>query len=124
MTSPAWRRIANSPGAPAAARRYVGEVLAGDPAEVVDAVALMVSELATNCVRYADTDLSVSVERQPGRVRVDVADGSGGAPRLRNPGPSDTTGRGLRIVQQLSDEWGVHEHGDRRGKSVWFFVRA
>lgn len=124
MPGTAYRRIVNSPAAPAAARRYVGEVLAGTAADVVDAVALMVSELVTNCIRHANSDLTVSVERTDAQVHVDVADEGGGAVTLRDPGPFETSGRGLRIVQQLSDEWGVCERVDRHGKSVWFVVRA
>ncbi|HEV7523969.1 MAG TPA: ATP-binding protein [Acidimicrobiia bacterium] len=111
--------IANSPAAPAEARRYVGEALAGAPVEVVDAVTLMVSELATNCVRYVDTDFTVSIERSASQVRVDVADEGGGVVSLRRPQTTDPTGRGLNIVDKLSDEWGVDANADH-GKNVWF----
>jgi anti-sigma regulatory factor (Ser/Thr protein kinase) len=118
------RRIPNTPAAPAAARRYVGEVLAGERDEVVDLVALMVSELATNCVLYADSDLTVSVEKKGRQLRVDVADDGAGTVTLRNPGSTELTGRGLRIVEQLSDKWGVCTRRGRDGKSVWFTVRS
>jgi serine/threonine-protein kinase RsbW len=51
----------------------------------------------------------VSVDRRARSVRVDVADEGGGAVVFRDPIPTEPTGRGLRIVEQLSDEWGVRE---------------
>ena len=115
------RSIRNSPAAPGIARRYVGESLAGAPPEVVDSAELMVSELATNCVRYVETDFTVTVERTPQQVRVDVADSGRGAVEMQDPTPADASGRGLRIVDELADAWGVDvAAGDRDGKSVWF----
>ena len=112
-------RTRNPPAAPALARRYVGEVLTDAPRSVVDIVELMVSELATNCVRYVESDITVTVERTAERVRVDVADCGHGEIEMKDPDPNDPTGRGLRIVDRLSDSWGVEDApGD--GKSVWF----
>jgi anti-sigma regulatory factor (Ser/Thr protein kinase) len=115
--------IHNTPAAPTLARRYVGEALASAPRDVSDVAALMVSELATNCVRYAKSDFTVSIEQTARTVRVDVADESGGDVAMRHPDPTDAAGRGLRIVEQRSDGWGVHERVDRAGKSVWFTLR-
>ena len=39
-----------------------------------------------------------------------------------SPLPADPTGRGLRIVSALSDEWGVLGGGSGGGKAVWFRV--
>jgi anti-sigma regulatory factor (Ser/Thr protein kinase) len=114
--------IRNTPDAPAVARRYVREALTGLPLDVVDTVALMVSELATNCVRHAETDFSMTIEQTGRHVRVDIADGATGRVAARLPEPSESTGRGLCIVDRLSDEWGVTESLDREGKSVWFMV--
>lgn len=124
VTSTHHRRIPNSLAAPATARRYVAQVLAGECSDLLDAVVLMVSELATNCVLHADSDLVVSVERAGGEVRIDVADDDPSPVARRDPRPDEATGRGLRIVDELADEWGVRESRDRHGKSVWFTVRA
>ncbi|MDQ1435643.1 MAG: hypothetical protein QOF59_2459 [Actinomycetota bacterium] len=118
MNTTHWR-IRNTPAAPALARRYVGETLTDAPRSVVDMVELMVSELATNCVRYVESDITVRIERTAERVRVDVSDAGDGAIEMKDPDPTDPTGRGLRIVDRLSDSWGVDKApGD--GKSVWF----
>jgi anti-sigma regulatory factor (Ser/Thr protein kinase) len=115
--------IQNTPAAPAVARRYVGESLADVPRPVVDVVSLMVSELATNCVRHVQGDFLLTIEHTDREVRVDVADGGGGGVTMKNPEPGDPSGRGLRIVDQLSDDWGVEEFAGRQGKHVWFTLR-
>jgi anti-sigma regulatory factor (Ser/Thr protein kinase) len=113
-----WR-ISNTPAAPAQARRHVGDTLTDAPRSVVDIVELMVSELATNCVRYVESDITVTIERTADRVRVDVSDTGRGGIEMKDPDPADPTGRGLRIVDRLSDSWGVDE-APGAGKSVWF----
>jgi anti-sigma regulatory factor (Ser/Thr protein kinase) len=81
----------------------------------------MVSELATNALRHAETPFSVRVEQVPGTVRVEVADGGEGQPAVRSPEPSEPSGRGLRIVESLSESWGVTA-ASGAGKTVWFTV--
>lgn len=121
MNTTHWS-IRNTPAAPALARRYVGETLGDAPRSVVDIVELMVSELATNCVQYVESDITVTIERTAEQVRVEVSDGGHGdvdRVEVKDPAPTEPTGRGLRIVDQLADEWGVEPvPGD--GKNVWF----
>jgi len=114
--------IRNTPNAPAAARRYVRDALTGLPRDVVDTVSLMVSELATNCVRHADTDFTMTIEQTMRHIRVEIADSGSGRVATRRPEPTEFSGRGLRIIDRLSDTWGVTEYPDRAGKSVWFMV--
>ncbi len=101
------------------ARRFASQALADSPREVREAVELMVSELATNCIRHVNTAFRVSIRRVQGELRVEVTDHGGGVPAMRSPGPDDPTGRGLRIVDMLSDRWGVADPG-AGGKTVWF----
>jgi serine/threonine-protein kinase RsbW len=89
--------------------------------DTLDAVELMVSELATNCVRHADTRFELTVTRTGGEIRVDATDGAGGRPEVRSPKPTDPSGRGLKIVDMLSAAWGV-DQGAAIGKTVWFTV--
>jgi anti-sigma regulatory factor (Ser/Thr protein kinase) len=116
------RAFGNSPRAVSDARHFVVAVLADVPQVVVDEVAVMVSELVTNCVRHTDTDFVVRVEHDRRRVRVEVTDFGGGMPTPRVPPVSEPSGRGLRIVRELSDAFGVRPLDDRPGKTVWFFV--
>ena len=79
---------------------------------------LLVSELVTNAILHARSGARVDVERVGDRVRVAVCDDSPAVPRVRNYGPDAVTGRGLLLVQRISNAWGV-DPGDG-GKCVWF----
>jgi anti-sigma regulatory factor (Ser/Thr protein kinase) len=113
-------RLAESVGA---ARRFATDALRGIDPDQLDSVELMVSELATNSIRHARAEFELSVANVDGEIRVEVSDGAGGQPRMRNAGPDDVTGRGLQIVNLLSEAWGVEHHPDR-GKTVWFTITA
>jgi serine/threonine-protein kinase RsbW len=103
-----------------AARRFVRQCLAEEPGATVDEVELMVSELATNCVQHAKSSFEVAIEVAPRLIRVEARDGGAGAPTPRSPTASEPTGRGLRIVEAMSDSWGIIPC--REGKTVWFTV--
>ena len=102
-----------------AARHFATDALADTPAEVLDAVQLMVSELATNSIRHARTGFRLAIARARESVRIEVTDVGGGVPQVRRPAPTDPTGRGLAIVEMFSDDWGV-EYGAPSDKTVWF----
>ncbi len=79
----------------------------------------MASELATNCVQHAGTDFELVVESQD-EIRVEVRDTNRHRPMLRFPTPREPKGRGLQIVEAMSDSWGVTQSPD--GKTVWFVL--
>jgi anti-sigma regulatory factor (Ser/Thr protein kinase) len=108
------------PQAVTAARHFVRETLRGEGADVIDAAELMTSELTSNCVRHAGTGFEVSVRTHGAgeEIRVEVRDSGGGQPRALSPGPEEPSGRGLMIVEAMSESWGV-ERADG-GKTVWF----
>ena len=116
------RRFTAEPPSVAGARRFATDALADLPAETLDAVELMVSELATNCIRHAEADFEVTIESRRDEVRVEVRDDDHqGTPTKQSPGPEEPRGRGLQIVEMFSDAWGVEPvRGD--GKTVWFVV--
>src|SRR6478736_8879901 len=101
---------------------------------ILDDAQLAVTELVTNAVLHAGTDLTVSVSCTRGFVEIAVFDGSPVVPATRPPG--DVTGdaadvnrphvqdsgeaargRGLLLVDALAAEWGVSPQSD--GKAVW-----
>jgi two-component sensor histidine kinase len=86
----------------------------------VDTVLLLVSELVTNAVKHAATPFDVTVSVTGEEVTVAVVDHDRRhPPQMRDPAPDDTSGRGLRIVEELSTSWGTEAvAGD--GKRVWF----
>lgn len=113
------------PGAPSSvptARRFVESTLSswGRPEQSWTA-ALLVSELSANCTLHARTEFTVRVELQEEQVRLQVTDGSLRAPAVRDYGTTATTGRGLQLVAELSNDWGVDLHDD--GKTVWVLLR-
>ncbi|SEG41882.1 Serine phosphatase RsbU, regulator of sigma subunit [Actinacidiphila yanglinensis] len=87
-----------------------------------ESVVLLVSELITNVLVHTDDDavLIAQVTGMPGtrRVRVEVADRSDDMPHPRSPGELASSGRGLFLIEELADCWGVDPRGD--GKSIWF----
>jgi anti-sigma regulatory factor (Ser/Thr protein kinase) len=95
-----------------AARRFVIGTIADVTVELQDSIAVMVSELSTNALVHATGGFEVTVDRSDGGVVVSVGDWGDGTPVLQSPDSSEPHGRGLRIVNALSDEWGV--------SSVWF----
>ena len=82
----------------------------------------MVSELATNSVRHAGSEFTVDISSAGDAVRVVITDRGSGAPPMRAPTHDEPTGRGLRIVDRLADEWGIGDGS--AGTSVWFVVRV
>ena len=77
--------------------------------------ALMVSELVTNAVQHGIGAITLRIEAEPGAVRVEVAD-EGIVAVAPSPAPGADGGWGLRIVDQLADDWGILEGSTR----VWF----
>ena len=112
------RTFPNSPTSVTGARRFVLGMIRGVARDIADSVALMVSELATNSLLHAGTGFQVRVDRSTEEVRVEVIDRGGGVPAVRTPAPSETSGRGLRIVENFADNWGVRSSPP--GKAVWF----
>jgi len=131
------RLLSPEPASAADARGFVGEALeeCGLTLMAPD-VQLVVGELAANAATHAGTPFTVSVVVDPDRVLVRVRDRSSQMPVVRDVDETvrsaDGTqeegregGRGLVLVDVLSDFWGV-EPRDRRGKTVWaaFQVRG
>jgi PAS domain S-box-containing protein len=102
------------------ARRLVADVLisvGGD--ELIDTAALLTSEVVTNGIVHAHTDLQVVVEATATWVRVEVVDGNPQLPSRREYDENAVTGRGMEMVDLLADDYGV-EPLDDNGKRVWF----
>ncbi|MYW45619.1 ATP-binding protein [Streptomyces sp. SID161] len=87
-----------------------------------DAV-LLVSELVGNAVRHTGARVfGLRMRRRPGWIRVEVRDPSRGLPCLMPVQETDVSGRGLFLVDKLSDRWGVDLLP--RGKTTWFEMRV
>ncbi|MFF1381541.1 SpoIIE family protein phosphatase [Streptomyces sp. NPDC058308] len=77
---------------------------------------LVVSELVTNAVRYAEGPVQVRLIRDR-TLLCEVADTGHTSPHLRHSGEDDEGGRGLFIVAQLVQRWGTRYM--RSGKTIW-----
>lgn len=87
---------------------------------MLDATELMVSEVVTNAVRYASRPIALRLLRTE-VLRCEVGDDSSQLPRLRCAQAGDEGGRGLFLVDQLSQGWGATMLST--GKVVWFEQR-
>ena len=115
------RTIESSPRAPAEARRAVEEIAPElEDAGLLRDIQLLVSELVTNSVRHSGSRAPVRLRvwPRPSGVKVEVADGGFG---FATDDPRDEemaeSGRGLLILDALTDRWGVNRDGQTR---VWF----
>jgi anti-sigma regulatory factor (Ser/Thr protein kinase) len=117
------RRFPADPTSVTAARRFATDALVDDAVDVCQAVELMVSELATNCVRHAHTGFRLAITQTDQEIRVEVTDDGDGSPRMQSPRPDEPSGRGLRIVDMLSKQWGITRDASP-GKTVWFTVAS
>jgi anti-sigma regulatory factor (Ser/Thr protein kinase)/anti-anti-sigma regulatory factor len=90
--------------------------------ELTTTAALVASELVANVVRHAHTTMEFTVGLRDGRMWLTVRDGSRRLPRPLDPEVRDAGGRGLRLVRELTDSWGVLPVSD--GKVVWTQVAS
>lgn len=109
---------------PRMARRFVSDTL-GPWADIdlIDAAELLVSELVTNAVVHAGSRVRVVIVTDPDRsdVRIEVHDDAREPPRIGSFDLDAISGRGLALVDAMSDRWGIEPDGPAApGKRVWF----
>lgn len=121
------------------ARERVRQILRGvGPLSGVDAdmACLLTSEVVTNAVRHAQGAITLMVDTRPGHLLVHVRDGGPEhdisdatlfaalapttPPQLLDADALPERGRGLVLVREISDAWGVHRHRNAPGTTVWF----
>jgi anti-sigma regulatory factor (Ser/Thr protein kinase) len=121
------------PTAVPCARGYIRAILdEWNLAVLADAAELIVSELVTNSVqatadkdgrpRYGEAGLPVVHLRLASdrvRFRAEVWDSVPRLPAARQAGPDEEGGRGLALVEALSDRWGWITVPGWPGKVVW-----
>ncbi|PRH76891.1 serine/threonine protein phosphatase [Streptomyces solincola] len=108
--------------APGRARRLARRALARwGLEELSDQVELLVSEVVTNAVRYAERPVTLRLLRTD-VLRCEVGDDSPQLPRQRRARDTDEGGRGLFLVNRLARRWGATRLST--GKVVWFELPA
>lgn len=120
--------LACDPTSASAARRFTRGLAPPGTAATVE---LLVSELVTNAVVHARSDVVLNVTASSDGIRVEVRDASASPPVPKAPTTLDQRGdvievgdhgRGLQLVSALATQWGTQRQGT--GKSVWFEVTA
>jgi anti-sigma regulatory factor (Ser/Thr protein kinase) len=124
MTAHATLHLPPEATSPRAARRFVDDTLAEWAcADASDVVALLASELVTNALLHARSEVDLRVSRTPDALLVEVVDHSPVPPSPKHYRPEAETGRGLALIEALAAAWGVRPT-DNGGKTVWFEVRT
>ena len=101
-----------------AARRFVRAHLHEHSLEgLTENAELLVTELVSNVVLHAETDLDVRLDRYDSRVRVEVHDRNPTLPQRKFYSPTSATGRGMVFIAELSKAWGAEPTAE--GKVVW-----
>jgi serine/threonine-protein kinase RsbW len=112
--------------APWVARQSIKLLEAYVPAEVIDDVNLLVSELVTNGVKYAtmmdEASIALDAYSNGRALRVEVT--NAGAARVANPLTRQSlqtaeSGWGLIILTKIASRWGVTTNGETQ---VWFEI--
>lgn len=89
---------------------------------MIEVATLLVSEVVTNAVLHARSDLELHLISGGHFVRVEVSDASPAKPVVRDHSADALSGRGLALVQRLATAWGVQDRPG--GKVVWFEIAA
>jgi len=101
------------------ARQFVEDELwpAGVGEDTLCHAQLLVTELVTNAARHAQSAVDLTIAGEDGRVRIEARDDSSAIP-IAHQVDTETRHRGLQLIEDLSDGWGVDVRGDD-GKIVW-----
>jgi len=112
------------PASARACRRFLVAALDewGADQFATDAV-LLLSELVTNAVVHAGTEIQVTITLDGDVLRVEVRDDDPRLPRVRHFSMLSGTGRGLALVAGTADSWDV-ERLPEGGKKVWFELHS
>ncbi|MDI6099793.1 ATP-binding protein [Actinoplanes sp. NEAU-A12] len=115
--------------APSLARNLVSDAcLTWGLAHLLHPSRVVMSELVTNAVEHARTEIRVAVSRRGAGLHLAVSDGDPRLPRMmpvsrpRPDLPLDERGRGLRTVHEAAALWGCEP--TETGKVVWATIRV
>ncbi|SFK30079.1 ATP-binding protein [Streptomyces pini] len=94
--------------------------------EVCRTARLVVSELFTNAVLHTDSDrIGCLLYVADNQIRIEVRDQGSYAstPVLCFPRADEERGRGLQLIESLTQAWGVESAGLGLGHIVWAVIR-
>lgn len=109
-------------GSAGAARRFLRDVLTtANRDRWRDGGELALSEVVTNAILHAHTEIEVRIEVRDDHAHVEVRDFNPVLPLQRHYEDEATTGRGMGLVASVALECGVESLGED-GKVTWFRV--
>lgn len=124
MCDSALIRLPCRPESASAARSFIRDWFlhnAVSDGEHFDRLVLVASELVANAGAVCVDPITVELSLCDGGAEVSIGDDSPNFPVLDGRATIESTsGRGLSIVEALSDDWGVR--GSPNGKAVWALV--
>ncbi len=85
--------------------------------DLIPVTELLVSELVTNAVKYANGDILLRLVLESESLGCEVHDSSPALPRVLQVDRDAENGRGLHVVSQLAARWGARR--THTGKVVW-----
>jgi anti-sigma regulatory factor (Ser/Thr protein kinase) len=85
--------------------------------DLIDSSELLVSELVTNAIKYANGEVMLRLILEPDTLVCEVHDSSPALPRVLQVDKDAENGRGLHVVSQMASRWGVRRTAS--GKVVW-----
>lgn len=108
------------PTSPSRARVFVRNLMSrwGIDEAVVQDAELLITEVVTNGVLHAQTSMNVEIAKEDDCLHFAVQDGSRAEVVLRTPSKGEVTGRGIFLLDRLSQEWQVTP--TREGKVISF----
>ncbi len=99
-------------------RQIVRRSLDGQDRGRTDIAAVLTDELIANAVTHGEPPIVLTLEINRGVLFVAVTDAAPDLPTVRRPSSDAESGRGMQLVDVLSDAWGVERLSP--GKRVWF----
>jgi anti-sigma regulatory factor (Ser/Thr protein kinase) len=121
MIAALYTRLPRDTSAPARARRALSQVDEVLDDDVLRDASILITELVANAVRHSyagDTvELAVTIDEATVRTEVRERAGAGFEPTVSIAPPKRESGRGLYLVDAVSERWGVARG---KGVCVWF----
>jgi hypothetical protein len=112
-----------APTSPGAARSLLRQFLEQCDVPEPDSAELLLTEVVTNAVVHARTEMTVRLLAGPERFRAEVQDCSRQPPQPRRVTSRSENGRGLLLLDRLAEDWGCALPQDQAAgecKTVWF----
>lgn len=112
-----WVLLPDPATVPKIRRRLRSQLAEWGAGEQADVVELLVSEVVTNAMRHS-WGAVMTVTVHDGVLRCEVQDTNPALPQVRQAHEGDEGGRGMLLMQALSNAWGSYRIP--AGKIVWF----